>query len=449
MDRDAPANHTLESVADVVPPYSWDAVRKIAIVGLGMVAAATVLGLLAAAVDSVPSIVSTVRLLLVTVGSIAGGAAVSMRPDLWRVWALGAAMSFLAMFGTPGHWDSYQLVFEVLTGVAVVGAIIAGVDSRWRYIAATAMLVYHFGGIFMATVSPSPSPWFAEQIYNRFYSSYLQFIYLTNAYHFYSPQPGPASVDVFLLKTEAGDEALPDGTRRKKYDYRWLILPYRYEAGRDPLGLTYIRRLSLTHQTAQGGYELLLNPQSFERAEVHERRKELTMKLGGPYYPFHPIVPVFNQYQVPRSDVMNYILPSYAQHVILENTPNAATAAKTTVKIYRLEHETLSVAEFNTTPPTDPFHPATFRPFFLGEYGFRPDRSDPERKRARIELLDPQEKMLFWMIPVTPRAANAVAGFTSRKDYDDYLSAHALGVPLEDLEKEPHASRALNWSLFR
>ena len=447
MDRDAPANHPRESVADVVPPYSWDTVRKIAVVGLGMVSAATVLGVIAAAVDSLPSIVSTVRLLLVTVGAVTVGAAVSMRSDLWRVWAIGAAASLLAVFGTPGHWDSYQLVFEILTGVAVIGAVIAGVESRWRYILATVILAYHFGGIFSATVSPSPSPWFAEQIYNRYYASYLQFVYLTNAYHFYSPQPGPASVDVFLLKTEAGDEALPDGTRRKKYEYRWAVIPYRHETGRDPLGLTYIRRLSLTHQTAQVGYELILNPQSFERAEVHERRKELAMKLGGPYYPFHPIVPVFNQYQVPRSDVMNYVLPSYAQHLILDYTPDAAAAAKTTVKIYRLEHETLSVAEFNSG--TDPFHPATYRAFFLGEYGFRPDRTDPERKRTRIELLDPQEKMLYWMIPVIPRAPTAASAFTSRKDFDDYLSAHALGVPLEDLEKEPYASRALNWSMFR
>jgi hypothetical protein len=270
-------------------------------------------------------------------------------------------------------------------------------------------------------------------------------VYLTNAYHFYAPQPGPASIDVFLLKTEVGEETLADGTRRKKYDYRWLILPQRQEGTRDPLGLTYIRRLSLTHHSAQTSFEALLNPQSAERMEVQDRRKELAAKLGGQYYPYHPIVPLYNQYQAPRSDTMNYVLPSYAQHVILDYTPDAAAAGKTTVKIYRLEHETLSVSEFHAK--IDPFSPTTYRAFFLGEYGFRPDRTDPERKRVRIELLDPQEKMLYWMVPVLPRGTTFLG--SSRRDYEDYLSAHALGVTLEDLEKEPHASRALNWSLLR
>ena len=44
------------------------------------------------------------------------------------------------------------------------------------------------------------------QAFNRVYNPYLQFIYQRNAYHFYSPDPGPASVLVFLLKTETGTD---------------------------------------------------------------------------------------------------------------------------------------------------------------------------------------------------------------------------------------------------
>src|SRR5262245_46124161 len=107
MDRDA---HPPTSLAEVVPPFEWSAVRQVGFSGATLLACAAVLGLVATATD-VPSAVHTARLLLVLVGSITVGAAVSMRPDLWQAWAIGTGGAVLALVGTPAHWDSFRLLF--------------------------------------------------------------------------------------------------------------------------------------------------------------------------------------------------------------------------------------------------------------------------------------------------------------------------------------------------
>src|SRR4051794_5150425 len=106
MDRDAPPPTSPSSV-EVVPPFEWSAVRKVGLTGVALIAGAAALGLVATAIE-VPSLVHTVRLWLVFIGSLAAGAAVSMRPDLWRAWAIGAGAALLAIVGTPEHWDSFR-----------------------------------------------------------------------------------------------------------------------------------------------------------------------------------------------------------------------------------------------------------------------------------------------------------------------------------------------------
>src|SRR3954466_4798904 len=116
MDRDAasplPVPSDPTAIAEVVPPYEWKFVRNVAFVGCGLLAFAAVIGLVATAVDAAPEWPGhPARLLLVLVGSVSLGAAVSMRPDLWQAWALGAAGAALAVVGTPAHWDSFRILF--------------------------------------------------------------------------------------------------------------------------------------------------------------------------------------------------------------------------------------------------------------------------------------------------------------------------------------------------
>ena len=91
MDRDASSLNAPLSPADAIPPITPQSVRLTGLAGAGLVGIATVLGLVALGAGEVPSVLHTARLFLVLIGVITIGAAISMRPDLWWIWAIGAA----------------------------------------------------------------------------------------------------------------------------------------------------------------------------------------------------------------------------------------------------------------------------------------------------------------------------------------------------------------------
>jgi hypothetical protein len=417
MDRAVPA----DPPPDVLPPYPWDAVRRLLLMGVGLNLAAAVLGLVASDVPAV----TTARLLLVFAGTVLVGVGVSARPDSGAAWGLGALAAFVGIAGLPAHWDDFRLLLGVLTLLAASGAVLQSVPRAWRLRALTIVLLFHFGGIFMATTAPTPTPWLNEQVFSRIYNPYLQFLYLRNAYHFYSPDPGPASLIFCLLRTETGEERLADGTKQKTYSYKWVIHPKRPEDVKDPLGLSYYRRLALAEHIARATPAAAL-PLSFEQNELSIRRRETPI-------PMMPNEPAATQYRLPLPDLMRVVVPSYAQHVILDHTPNADAARKTTVKIYRVEHRTLGVGEF--IRGNGPYHPSTYRPHFIGEFD------------VFGALVDPQERMLYWLVPVLARTGPGAD--PKQKSYVDYLSAHALGVRVEDLDKPENAANALNWDSLR
>ena len=407
MDRDAPLPLP-PSVHDVVPPVAWETVRKVALTGLALAGAAAALGLVATFAGEVPSVLHTARLLLVFAAGVFAGSAVSLRATMWQAWALGAATAAAAWVGTPAHWDSFRLLFAVLGAVAIFGAVLAAAPVRWRLRLVSAFIVFHFCGILMATTAPPPTPWLTDQLYQRVYNPYLQFAYLRNAYHFYSPEPGPASLLFCLIKTETGEQVGDDGVKRKTYSQKWVVLPKRPADVRDPLGLTYYRRLAITEGASRSIPDIML-PQMFEKTEMQEARQQLTLPGSNPQIPFHPIEPGYLQYRLPTPDIMRFVLPSYSQHLILANTPDPEAALKTTVKIYRVEHRTLSVQDFRGG--VGPYHPTTYKPYFVGEFN------------AYGELVNPREPMLYWLVPVSPRPGGTAAD--PKKNYDDYLSVHA------------------------
>lgn len=443
MDRDAaPA---AESSVEVVPPFAWASVRKVGSAGLGLVAAAAALGLIATALASPPWPLHTARLVLVFAGAITAGAAVSMRPDMWQAWALGALAGLLAVVGTPAHWDSFRLLFGALTAVAVAIGLVRLAPPRFRLAALSAALVFHFTGIFLATTTPPSTPWVTEQAFMRVYNPYLQLIYMRNAYHFYSPEPGPASVLVCLLKTETGTGT--DG--RKQYKTQWVVLPKRPADVRDPLGLTYYRRLSITEQLARATPALLQSTNAAEKSELLQRRRTVVNAI-----PLDPREDAMSQYRLPQPEVARFVIPSYASHVILEYTDKAA-AGRTTVKMYRMEHRTLGVEEFvnargRAGPGVSPYNPTTYRPYFLGEFGFVADPDKPGS--AHIELLDPQESMLYWLVPILPRPGGVPPGDPYKRDFIDFLSIHALdplNLSVDEVDDPKYRDRVFDWNQLR
>jgi hypothetical protein len=341
----------------------------------------------------------------------------------------------LAVFGTPAHWDSFRLLFGALTAVALVWAVLLAAPAVYRLPVLSALLLFHFLGIFFATTSPPSTPWVTEQAFVRIYNPYLQFIYLRNAYHFYSPEPGPASVLVFLLKTETGRDPT---TGLATYRTKWVVTPKRPQDVRDPLGLTYYRRLSITEQVARSVPGLAMPANFFEKMELIARREQMRE---------YPLPQSYEerilQYRMPQPEVSRFVIPSYASHVILENTADADEAARTTVKMYRLEHGTMSVEDFINARKypnaiTSPYHPSTYRPYFLGEFN------------ARGDMIDPQEPLLYWLVPVVPRAI--APGETNKPNFVDYMSIHALDtLKLKDTEVGDPKFKDLvfNWEQLR
>jgi hypothetical protein len=377
-------------------------------------------------------------LLLVFAGAVTAGVAVSLRPDRWQSWCLGAAAAALAVPGVPDSWDSFKLLFAVLTLAALTGAVLAHVRRGVRHAVVSAMILFHFGGIFMAVTSPPPSPWLTEQLFTRVYNPYLQFMYLRNAYHFYSPEPGPASLLCFVLTTydlkdKVGADGKPvldgngapvketladvmaldpDARRKRVVRTEWVILPRRPADVRDPLGLTYYRRLSLTEQVARVYPGLLSTTEQLEKSQVWQRRSSVRTD-----FPLHPAEQPVYQYRVPNPDIARVLLPSYTSHVVLHYGKDA-DLDRTTVKMYRFEHRTLDVGTFTgkTTPdkkPLNPYHPSTYRPYYLGEYD------------VYGTLLDPQEPMLYWLVPVIQKPGGPAPGDPDPRDYIDTLSFHA------------------------
>jgi len=408
------------------------------LVGASLLGIAALLGLVASALGDGPAALSTARLFLVLIGAITVGAAISMRHDLWWVWAIGAGSALLAWSGLPAHWDSFRFLCSALFGVAAIGVALCLLPPVWRIGVASAIMLFHFTGIFMAATAPPTgslsAPWLTVQTYSRIYSPYLQFIYQRNAYHFYSPDPGPASILAFLLRTETGTDPV---TGAKQYRTEWVVVPKRPDDIRDPLGLAYYRRLSLTEQLARGTPGVLV-PDQFEKTEMMTRRAAKQSVI-----PLHPIDVIGIQYKLPNPDVARFLIPSYASHIIIQKTPNKEIAAKTTVKVYRIEHQTMRIEQFETRMPNgryqDPYHPGTYRPYFLGEYD------------ARGDLVNPQEELLYWMVPVIPyTAAPNDPDNPFKKDYIDYMSVHALEWSAREVLKgDESKGPVFNWSQLR
>jgi hypothetical protein len=399
---------TLES--RVLPPPEPSRVYRLAVIGLALCAVAAGVGL--AVAESGPSVLNTLRLVLVAVGLIVVGSALSLRPLLPIAWLIAACAFTASIYGIPSHWDSARIVARVGAGVTLAGCILTAVPLTLRCAILSAITCWHFFGIFMATTWPSPTPWTTEQIGTRVYMPYLMFMYLRNAYHFYSPDPGPASLIFALVKFDSVDP------KTGKPLAEWMVVPNRATDTKDPLGLTYYRRLSITEQLTQAVPPL---PYSFEQPEVAQRRLAASGSVTGfPNYPKIPLAPEIvepqaMQYRMPRPDILRYLLPSYANHILTQESRPDHTAVS--VKLYRLEHRIVTPYMFASDKSRmNPHHPTTFRPFYLGEFARNPDT-------GLCELVDPQDPLLYWLVPILPRLARP--NVPNDVDFEDFMSTHA------------------------
>jgi hypothetical protein len=284
-------------------------------------------------------------------------------------------------------WPVAQLFLGVLAAVTLAGAVLVLLPSLGRRIVVSLMILYHFGGILTATTSVPPPgggdpPWLSMQLWNNFgYAHYLRFIYEMNAYHFYSPDPGPPHHLWFYVRYKDGSDT-------------WVRLPDRVKA---PTALNFQRMLALTESINQQERNPLtqaevqeynrLNPEkpyTGDPWEVLERRREVGAALH-PELGWIMDLPRTSQY----FNVNGYgrkLVASYARHVAW-TTPHPKDLPVESVKVYFLRHQMLSPAELKAgyDPVKDE---RLYWAWFMGEFN------------REGKLLDPKEPFLYWRLPI-------------------------------------------------
>ena len=404
------------------PPADDGRVWRWNVWALGLAGLAVALAVPANLLDEPPGFVASVRVWAATLGVLLSGCAVSVRWADPVTWLLGAAACLAAVFGFPATWDSARLLAAVLAGAAFAGAVLLWLPRPVRLTVVSVAVLVHFGGILTAVTMPTPTPWLTQQLWGRFYRPYLELMYLKNAYHFYSPDPGPASQMWFCVEYDARTRdgalggALVAATRNNPL--RWVRIPNRPGDVRDPLGMTYYRRLALTEQLPMN--RQTTNPNNTEVIAARKRRTDHTQ------IPFSPTDPTGqNSYMPPGETVTNLLLPSYARHAAREfGRPGLPVR---TVKIYFVIHEIIAPERF-AKEHLSPYDPTTYRVYFQGEF-------DPEGR-----LMDPMDPMLYWHVPIVARprtqflpGQRPVEGDV---EYDNYVKTHAGSDPLKG-EVEP------------
>ncbi len=341
----------------------------------------------------------------------------------------------VAYFGMARDWSSGRLFCAALVLVSMVGSGILLLPTLLRRIALSLIVLFHFTGIVATVTSVQPGPWLSGQLYLRIYRPYLTFIYMTNAYHFYSPDPGPAPLLWFAVHYD-------DGT------YKWLKLPDRDSS---PVGMHYQRMLTLPQHTFVANqrmpfmsYELdgaRATRAQWEKEHADEkrfkpyleswetiyRRRQLGSEIN--FKPYR--IPVVNglveaqQYSEPQDDYKP-LISSLGKYVFRNPPPPDSPGAKViSVKVYRVIHNVVTPAELASG--VSPLEPNKYLPFFLGEFD------------GEGTMLDPIDPFLYWYLPIVKVPKNYSQPVAGPVGINVTTTAPANGIWLDCVEI--HAAR--------
>ncbi len=356
--------------------------------------------------ESPGDFLSILRIFMVAIGSTCAGCAISMRPKLPMAWLLGAITFASSACGMPIEWDSFRLFFRVMSFVFLGFSVYFYLSPKVRFVLVSLWLAWHFAGILSAVTNPPPSPWLSQQAWIRVFRPYLHFIYLNNAYQFYSPDPGPASELWSCIEYTPDDPSVhPVPTPEGDPGYfRWIKYPKRPEFYRDPLGQTYLRVLALTEQASQLGQQN--STTEWEQSLATSRRNQ----VGG-LFPMENI-PRTPQYQAPATTFHNLLVPSYIEHIAFTNQVPGFTIKS--IKLYRVKHMLPNFDEFVKDVHgnyVSPYDPSTYFPYFYGEFVPISYENDPNHE-VHYHLKDAEDPMLYWLLPIVLKSNSRLNGLT-------------------------------------
>jgi len=342
------------------------------------------------------------RAFLIVAGTISAGLGVTFRlqasgqelAERLRSALVLCLAGFVALLGNLAlnvEWEATCLLFRVLVGVALGGAVLVLLPSVARRVVLVLAVAAHFLGIFtqIASIPPgglSAQPWITAQLSTYVFRDYLQFMYLTNAYHFYSPDPGPPTL--LLFRVEYADRS-----------YRWIWVPNRKD---HRTRIEYQRRLGLTASIEHTDPSVALLDQ-----KVWEFLKKRRQQRGIPFASLRE-EPQASEYLPPTSD-SKMMLDTYAlygahAYPSLDNPALEVTG----VRVYRVVHRILEPTEMIDRPgfpKIDPYNPRTYLPYYEGEYD------------TKGHLKDPDDPFLYWLMPVVPGAKLAAPADFDNVDF--------------------------------
>lgn len=358
-----------------------------------------------------------VRLLLLAAGLIVAGIAVQQRLNQLttrledRLTAAGliaavAVLPFLGIFcmdqvwiwdrvagqwtrDREKSWDSGMMACGVLSAVAAAGAVLVLLPVLARKIVISLLVLFHFGGILTAVCMVAPpnarAPWLAGVVWCSIYRPYLGFLHQNNAYHFYSPDPGPPVLVWFHIYYRDASGQL----KSKK-----VTFPNKETS---PVPLHYQRLLALAES---------INTIDVNVPEaVYEERLAMRRRAGDHYnIPLHPEMMHRHQFQPPQ-DYSRAVVSAYVRHIarkypILDSPDDRIEA----IRVYRATHQIITPGAM--AQGYSPYALSLYLPFFHGT--FTPDG----------ELKKKDDPFLYWVLPILadPRRPG---------EYLDYYDQHS------------------------
>jgi hypothetical protein len=315
-----------------------------------------------------------------------------------------------------------RVFFAGATLAAVVASVLVAASQALRRFLFSVLVVLHFGGILTAVMSTDPGPMLAKAVWVYFYRPYLEFMYLVNAYRFYSPEPSPATQYWFYLEYDQPEAA------------RWLKIPDMGDDGTPhyALRLRYQRRLAFTENLSRPdmsvSFETIDKNGNIQKAPFFARRDnqapravnnvlgaaQLKYRLGRAV-PYHPTIPYLRQYVRPNAEARQ-LLASCARHLLSLPHPKYPDAQARSVKIYRALHYTLTPQELAVG--YDPNFLTFYYPYYQGKY----DRDG--------KLMDKDDPFLYWLLPTIFDTVDATVQppeVPNPNTINVYAILHALG----------------------
>ena len=354
---------------------------------------------------------------VIALGCVAAGAAAAIAPRSPKVLGL-AGLAMLGMsFGLAGiAWDSAALLLGILAVLGVGAAGVLCLPQAAQRAVVSLLIILHFGGILTAVTSTPPAPWLASQLWVYFYRPYLDFMYLDNSYHFYSPEPGPTTLLWFCIEYE------PDADGQ---NWRWVKVPNFDKQGRpirpdgSPLwpNIEYIRHLSLAECAGL----------SSEASTVDQAREDRRLRaVATNHIPLHPDLDIETQFQPPDASVKMW-LSSCARHVAhTYHHPTKPGLRVTGIKIYRVIHGTMEPQD--VVRGRSPDDPTLYTPYYLGDY----DKNGNLKPYAGVGHSKRQpDPLRYWLIPIIREPAQAAGEDDQAAETQaikNYVYVHA-GVP--------------------